>query len=260
MDFKLFSRLPWQTGPKGLAAVVPIIPEHGYWTANNNLGSVATFEPDQTGRQMMLKLPEWGPPDLWTVSLGMDFRSDAVFGGDRFALLGEILIGVGGATQSFEVDWLQGTRFTAPMNSISVTALKLEIVTAVEPLILSVMMSRYASGTSSIGATRTLGTSASAGSVGGPVKVPRFARTAQILPVTPGSTTLANDDLIFAATSEYRFRTDLTGAANYAAVYTGNNLAARGGRIIVPPTGNFFEVFNGGATILHTQTMFELGF
>lgn len=98
---------------------------HGLWSGNNNFGIEVQFGPDANNRQRVLKLPEWGSPTVWTVSLGIEYSEDAwPSGGTRgFEVVAEISFGVGGATQTLSVDWLQGTRFTLPMNAITVDAL-----------------------------------------------------------------------------------------------------------------------------------------
>lgn len=100
---------------------------HGIWSDSNNFGAEISFDPDQDNRQRVIKLPEWGEPVVWTVSLGIDYNEldwpAGSPGGQRgFEIVGEVTYGVGGATQTVEVDWIQGTTFSVPMNAISVDA------------------------------------------------------------------------------------------------------------------------------------------
>ena len=53
----------------GVPPVAPVIPSSGWWTGNNQLGNEVAFAPDANNRQTILKLEEWGPPEVWTVSL-----------------------------------------------------------------------------------------------------------------------------------------------------------------------------------------------
>src|SRR5690348_14003177 len=55
--------------PHQLTPVAPVIPSNGSWTGNNQLGIELPFAPDSNNRQTILKLDEWGPPDVWTISL-----------------------------------------------------------------------------------------------------------------------------------------------------------------------------------------------
>jgi hypothetical protein len=96
---------------------------HGIWTANNNFGFSLPFGPQRTNRERIINLPEWGEPRVWTVSLGINFSENAWPGTPRgFDVVGEVSFGVGGATETFEVDWLAGTVFSVPMNAISINA------------------------------------------------------------------------------------------------------------------------------------------
>lgn len=100
---------------------------HGPWTNSNNFGAEVAFTPDEQARQRIIKLPEWGDPVVWTVSLGIEYTEEdwPLDGGGRsrgFEIVGEVSYGVGGATQTVEVDWVQGTTFSVPMNAISVDA------------------------------------------------------------------------------------------------------------------------------------------
>jgi len=100
-------------------------PLHGIWTNSNNFGAEVAFSPSPENRQRIIKLPEWGDPVVWTVSLGIDYTEVAwpdVEAARAFEIVGEVSYGVGGATQVVEVDWIQGTTFSVPMNAISVDA------------------------------------------------------------------------------------------------------------------------------------------
>lgn len=96
-----------------------VIPRTGAWTGDNQLGNVAPYAPDNRGTQTILKMDEWGPPDVWTVSLYLDERFTAF---DGFNVWAEVNFGVGGGTQTMEVDWINGTQFSLPMNAINVIA------------------------------------------------------------------------------------------------------------------------------------------
>ena len=110
----------------------------GSWSGNPQLGnSIKSFDTaidpvlgivvgntlSQNFRETILKLDEWGPPEVWTVMLGMTYSEDAWPVANNFlGITAEIEVGVGGASQAFEVDWVQGTMLSLPMNAINVTA------------------------------------------------------------------------------------------------------------------------------------------
>lgn len=96
---------------------------HGLWSANNNFGFELPFGAQRNNRARIISLPEWGEPVVWTVSLGLDFSDAAWPGAERgFDIVAEVAFGVGGATETVHVDWLDGTAFSLPMNAISINA------------------------------------------------------------------------------------------------------------------------------------------
>lgn len=103
----------------GIPAVVPIIPASGMWTGNNQLGALVQYAPNTQNRQTILKLPEWGPPEEWTISLFLRDQQQ------QFSALGiqaEIDFGVGGGTQQVIVDWANGVEITKTMNAVNIIA------------------------------------------------------------------------------------------------------------------------------------------
>jgi hypothetical protein len=117
-------RPPEPPEPSGSVYVQPA--PHGFWSGNNNFGFETLFRPEAGNRQQIVKLPEWGEPAVWTVSLGIDYTETGWAGGvgnvRGFEVVGEINYGIGGATQTVLLDWIQGTTFSVPMNAISVNA------------------------------------------------------------------------------------------------------------------------------------------
>lgn len=130
-----------------LVAVAPVIPSTGMWTGNNQLGQSVDFAPDSNNRQTVLKLDEWGPPVVWTVSLGLEFNEDNWEGGFAargFEVQAEIEFGVGGATQKVVIDWVNGAQISLPMNAVNVIASYKVFTNVPEDLKLSVQLSRGA--------------------------------------------------------------------------------------------------------------------
>jgi hypothetical protein len=118
-----------KTAPKCVPVMVVDIPRSGSWSRNNQLGREAAFAPDANNRQTVLKLDEWGPPEVWTIGLGLVNTLTSYNG---FSVVGEIDFGVGGATQRIEVDWVNGTQITVPMNALNVIARWQDIDTITE--------------------------------------------------------------------------------------------------------------------------------
>lgn len=112
-----------QRTPPAASAVSVISPKQGPWTGNNNLGIERYFDPDANNQQTILKMPEWGFPEMWTICLGMnDFsflpNPDPI----GFEVTALIQFGIGGAMQEVEVDWLNGSAISLPMNAVNVVA------------------------------------------------------------------------------------------------------------------------------------------
>jgi len=103
-------------------AVYPIIPPNGPWSGSNHLGQQVIFAPDANNRQSILKMDEWGPPEMWTVSLGFTAHQYANDFNAGCEVIAEITFGSGGATQYLECSWVNGTQLSLPMNTISIGA------------------------------------------------------------------------------------------------------------------------------------------
>jgi hypothetical protein len=97
---------------------------HGVWSGNNNFGFEIAFGPDSGNRERIINLPEWGEPAVWTVSLGIDYSENAwpTAPSRGFDVVAEVSYGVGGATETVLVDWIQGATFSVPMNALSINA------------------------------------------------------------------------------------------------------------------------------------------
>ena len=104
----------------GVQLVAPVIPRNGGWSGDNQLGNVEPFRQTANDRQTILKMDEWGPPDVWTVSLGIDHKPDD--NSLAYDIVAEIGFGVGGATQVVKIDWNQGAQISLPMNAINIMA------------------------------------------------------------------------------------------------------------------------------------------
>lgn len=111
--------------PKKALSVVVRDALDGPWSGNNNLGYETAFAPDTNNRQVILKLPEWGMPGVWTLMLGLRYTRSywpltAPY--SYFEIKAELTIGSGGTTQDMVVDWKRGASVTMPMNALNVHA------------------------------------------------------------------------------------------------------------------------------------------
>jgi hypothetical protein len=109
-----------------LGAIFVLEPKTGGWIGANELGWVTQFDGQgahfktATQQQSILKLPEWGPPVVWTMSLAIEISN--VPTNMLVECVANILFGSGGSTQFVQVDWQNGTVLSLPMNAVSVQA------------------------------------------------------------------------------------------------------------------------------------------
>src|SRR3954449_11237526 len=110
-------------GPAGLPPVATIVPRQGWWSSYPQLGEEQDFTPDAHNRQVILKADELGPPEVYTLTLGISYSEQDWPGSSRaFEVEAEINFGAGGATQVVRIDWVQGAQISLPMNAVNVVA------------------------------------------------------------------------------------------------------------------------------------------
>jgi hypothetical protein len=98
-----------------------ISPRRGAWSGSNELGYILDIEGSLDLRKSVLKLSEWGMPEMWTIMLGLDLTNVNFTGSvTSFGLIATISAGAGGTIQELEVDWVNGTMLSVPMNALSV--------------------------------------------------------------------------------------------------------------------------------------------
>lgn len=242
---------------KAPAAVTPVETRHGPWTGNQTLGSSRLWDPATMGRQTIFKLPEWGMPKMWTVSLGID-TTQANWGGlHAFDLTAEVIFGAGGTYQTVELDWVDGAAITVPASAIEVVA-RLYTNTNIpfvnpQDVRLSVQVGQGSTGVPS--ATRTFRMQCNSMVPTTAVRIPNFARWFSIL----NASNLATGQLsAYSAQIEYLLR---TGAAGIEVVrLTGNMLPFHSCVIPIPASARYFLVNNTGATTAMIAAVFGLAY
>jgi hypothetical protein len=113
---------------KQVPGTLPVFPlplrHHPLWTGNNSLGFEVPLSEDATETSILertvLKLDEWGMPEVWTITLGTNFTPSLDNDNQAYALEGIIEYGSGGAVDDFVVDWTNGTVIRLNMNAVSV--------------------------------------------------------------------------------------------------------------------------------------------
>jgi hypothetical protein len=107
------------TQPGGIPAVATVQPKTGWWTGNNQLGTTQAYQASSVNRQTILKMDENGPPEIWTIALGLQYNGD-FDEGENFNMKAVINFGVGGATETITMDWILGAMISLPLNSVNV--------------------------------------------------------------------------------------------------------------------------------------------
>lgn len=252
--------------PAGAPAPAHVIceePKTGIWSGNSNLGIEAPFAIPPPGqvptRQTILKMPEWGFPETWTISLGIEskpvFRS--AFNGRNITAI--IEFGVGGFTQTIVVDWKLGTQITLVTNSINVIAefASVDVDLGEGDFKLSVQLCRGNRPSSALAPTKTLvipavadgdvpantvleGIMLTAGQTTGIVDIPFFATMLHIMPAVVAAILGSPPNLLYAASTIISV-TSGPGAGSTRDVFmTGADLLALGSKI--PIFGSCLQV------------------
>jgi hypothetical protein len=240
------------------AHVVCEEPKTGTWSSNNNLGIELGFEPNAENRQTILKMPEWGFPETWTISLGIVDTVPidlATFNGRNITAI--IEFGVGGVTQTIAVDWKLGTQITLVTNSINVIAefADIDIGAGEGNFRLSVQVCRGNRPSSALAPTLVL--KALAGSAipeGDPTEAVLMNSGDQLTANIPRFTTMLNivpatnivPNALYAATTFIAVLSGYGVGTKVLVQMTGADLLAAGGKVPVFGSALVVQITNGG--------------
>jgi len=229
-------------------------PRKGIWSGNNQLGVELPFELDADRMQTIFKMDEWGFPEVWTISLSIALPRDLIVG-QIFDVIGEVSFGSGGIVQTFEVDWVEGTIFSLPMNAINVRARWSDLATIQgvpppEGIRISVIAAKGSIRHARATRTGYFGALAAGASFQNPFVVPpifpAIPTFAKSVVVTPGSAAAAA--ILYSPTTELWFLTnDNTGVPNIIQSVPGTFLGPTASfKIPIPANARYYSIFNGG--------------
>ena len=247
-------------GSAGLPPVATIVPRQGWWSNYPQLGEEQAFAPDANSRQLVLKADELGPPEVYTITLGIAYSEQDWPGtGRAFEVEAEINFGAGGATQTVKIDWAQGVQLSLPMNAVSVIAnFRLGDAEAPRPpedLRLSVMLGRGPA----LGKARWTDPTPMPMVASGqtpPRRIAPFASRLFLIAANP-----AGADNVFTAGNFLIF---LGGPSvedqQVGSVRLDQYLNALGEGVVIPGQAKYASVFNVTGSVVNAQTRFQYQF
>lgn len=252
-----------QSNPSYVKVAVAEHERRGAWSGSNQLGQrqflvagSALTEDAVSARQNILKLSEWGFPEVWTVSLGISFREDDP-SAEAANYQAEIVFGSGGATETVVIDWIRGTSISLPMNAVEVNCLYDSSAVADDGVEVQVLLSRGARFGAlppvvelTPGATPL---SIAAAATSALIEVPKFVRRVKF--ANAGSTAASSADFYNAA-NVFRLRRS---AATMSQSIIGSSLIALGG-FDVFGGGHLVEILNGSGNTIDVRIYGEVGF
>lgn len=228
-------------------------PTDGWWKGSNQLGQGVAFQQNQNNRQRILQMPEWGPPDRWTISLGVEFGDD-LDANHVFEAQGNIKFGVGGAQNQVDVDWVTGTTLSVVANTITIDAVWTALTVNGPPANVR-LLAEVCRGNSSylVSATNTVATgSIAAAATFGPRRIPNFARRVHVLPLT-GSFSNAYNPANF-----LRFSGDSVGTTSSGAIFGDTLKEQVGSGVVIPGQSKFWLLTNNDANPFASMVVFDI--
>lgn len=229
-----------------------VIPRNGAWSGDNQIGREAPYGPDERQTQTVLKLDEWGPPDVWTISL---FLTESLVSFNGFSVKARIGFGVGGSTQIYLCDWANGAQISLPMNAVNVEAIfeDVDVTTEGAGLKLGVQLARGRRG-GSIPPRLTIleNTTIANGTDSGLIDLPKFTKNICAVPTAGGSAAF------YATTARMNVRTGNGAGSSTIAAVDGTHAPDGVIRCPVPVGGRRFRFDNAGAANITATFYAEL--
>ena len=244
-------------GRAGLPPVATIVPRQGWWSNYPQLGEEQAFAPDANSRQTILKADELGPPEVYTITLGIAYsEQDWPGAGRAFEVEAEINFGAGGATQVVKIDWVQGAQISLPMNAVNVIATyNIDGAAAPRPpadLRLSAMVGRGPALGKSRWTDPTPFPLVALGQTP-PRRIAAFASRIWVIAASP-----AGADLVFTAGNFLIFQGGpLPGDEQVASVRLDQYLNAIGEGIVIPGQAKYASIFNVSGSTVNARARFQ---
>lgn len=215
---------------------------------SNQFGNAVFFEPNVRNSQSILKTPDLGKSDVWTLALGIDVNEQDL--PDNYSFIASIEFGAGGATQVVEVDWIQGMAITLPGSAFQVTAIMDDSLTP--PAGGQVYLKATAAKGTALQThpTRTVAYAVLGGGATVAHIIPPFAKSVTLLK----GGTLAESP--FLADKTYTF---LNPAGNATGAFLGTDFALYDGAIPIPKGSYQLQLTNASANPMAIQAIYNIG-
>jgi len=233
------------------------VPRTGWWSDYPQFGEEQAFAPDAQNRQQILKADELGPPEVYTITLGISYSEQNWPGAGRaFEVEAEINFGAGGATQVVRIDWVQGAQISLPMNAVNVVATyNIDALAAPQPpgdLRLSAMLGRGPAIGKAQWTDPTPFSLVAAGQTPSR-RIAAFASRIHVVAANP-----AGADVIFTAGNFLIFLGGpLPGDEQIASVRLDQYLNAIGEGIVIPGQAKYASIFNLFGSVLNARARLQ---
>jgi hypothetical protein len=227
--------------------------KHGPWTGNSHLGQVFQFPLRNNASVTLLRLEEWGFPEVWTVALGIDISALRTVAISQLRVIGHIVAGVGGSSQQFDVNWNNGTVFSMPMNALTVSAtIEPTTIPVNQSLPLSVTISRGPRGGCSWPSLTRTPTLVAAGADSPYEVIPAFAKRVELV----ASNDAAN---LYNVASYLQFSGNPNGVGDAIGRLPTNSLLLAQDGLAIPGEARSVSFHNGSGAGIWPCWTFKLG-
>lgn len=243
-----------QRSPNNLQPVYEVRQRNGAWSGNNQLGIEQPFAPNANNEQTILKLDEWGFPEVWSVLLGITYDAGQLVNDtDGFSVNCKAIIGCGGTTQEASIDWKNGTSFSAPMNALNIIARYTASDNVPSDLRLRVQISKGKM--NNFHPTNTRDIVALSGAFSNIVEIPQFAQRLYLV----GSGTAFAPGIIYDAANFIKFSANSATTAGTVQKVRADQMLNFSSGYPIARFSRFLSYFNGTAGTVAGSLIFELG-
>ena len=244
-----------QRSPSSLKPIHIVPQKKGPWSGNPQLGIEQGFGASSNNEQTILKLDEWDFPYVTSIMLGIDYTADNPDTTRPFGIQAIINAGVGGCTQEFVVDWVEGTVIRASFNALNVIARYILNPGASVPETLRLRVSLARGSIPGKPPTYTDLFYPAVSNAGGEVngRIPKFAKRLFVQGNAQGAV-----NFIYSANASYEMSSLASPAGGSIFSFTGAQLLSWPNGIPIPNAARYFRSTYTGVGTLTVIPVYEL--